>query len=146
MSARAVTSAHNLWQKHYTNLKHLLQQSIAHKINVEKYKKSQCFSSSLRTKSMLKYWPRHAKRARTTWHVIWSNLHLKSSAKNGGRIRFSFKERFLRFQLLFPDFYHFHDVIWGIKWAKKLKTKNGQNMLSGLLYLSLIHIWRCRRS
>ena len=28
--------------------------------------------------------PRHAKRARTTWHVISSNLHLKSSAKNGG--------------------------------------------------------------
>ena len=39
----------------------------------------------------------------------------------------TFKERFLRFQLLFPDFYHFHHVIWGMKWAKKLKTKNGQN-------------------
>ena len=49
-------------------------------------------------------------------------------------IGFSFKERFLRFQLLFPDFYHFHHVIWGIKWAKKLKTKNGQNMSSGPLY------------
>ena len=41
-------------------LKHLLQRSIAHKINVEileeKYKKkSQCFSSNLRTKSMIKY-------------------------------------------------------------------------------------------
>ena len=36
----------------------------------------------------------------------------------------TFKERFLRFQLLlFPDFYHFHHVIWGMKWAKKLKTK-----------------------
>ena len=35
MSARAVTFAPNQWQKHYTNLKHLLQQSIAHKINVE---------------------------------------------------------------------------------------------------------------
>ena len=45
-------------------------------------------------------------------------------------IGFSFKERFLRFQLLFPDFYHFHHVIWGMKWAKKLKTKNGQNMSS----------------
>ena len=43
----------------------------------------------------------------------------------------TFKERFLRFQLSFPDFYHFHHVIWGIKWAKKLKTKNGQNMSSG---------------
>ena len=43
----------------------------------------------------------------------------------------TFKERFLRFQLLFPDFYHFHHVIWGMKWAKKLKTKNGQNMSSG---------------
>ena len=28
--------------------------------------------------------PLHAKRALTTWHVISSNLHLKSSAKNGG--------------------------------------------------------------
>ena len=43
----------------------------------------------------------------------------------------TFKERFLRFQLLFPDFYHFLHVIWGMKWAKKLKTKNGQNMWSG---------------
>ena len=45
----------------------------------------------------------------------------------------TFKERFLRFQLLFPDFYHFHHVtvIWGMKWAKKLKTKNGQNVSSG---------------
>ena len=45
-------------------------------------------------------------------------------------IGFSFKERFLQFQLLFPDFYHFHHVIWRMKWAKKLKTKNGQNMSS----------------
>ena len=65
---------------------------------------------------------------------ITRDLHLKSSAKNGGRIRFSFKERFLRFQLIFPDFYHFHHVIWGIKWAKKLKPKNGQNKSSGPLY------------
>ena len=43
----------------------------------------------------------------------------------------TFKERFLRFQMLFPDFYHFHHVICGMKWAKKLKTKNGQNMSSG---------------
>ena len=43
-------------------------------------------------------------------------------------VGFSFKERFLRFRLLFPDFYHFHHVIWGMKLAKKLKTKNGQNM------------------
>ena len=43
----------------------------------------------------------------------------------------TFKERFLRFQLLFPDFYHFHHVIWGMEWAKKLKTKNGQNISSG---------------
>ena len=39
-------------------------------------------------------------------------------------IGFSFKERFLRFRLLCPDFYHFHHVIWGIKLAKKsLKLK-----------------------
>ena len=31
----------------------------------------------------------------------------------------------------FPDFYHFHYVIWGMKWAQKVKTKNGQNMSSG---------------
>ena len=43
----------------------------------------------------------------------------------------TFKERFLLFQLLFPDFYHFHHVIGEMKWAKKLKTKNGQNMSSG---------------
>ena len=46
-------------------------------------------------------------------------------------IGFSFKERFLRFQLLFLDFYHFHHVIWRRTWAKKLKTKKGQNILSG---------------
>ena len=60
ISARAVTCAQYQWQKHHTNLKHLHQQSIAHKINILKYlekniKKSQCFSSNLRTKSMLKY-------------------------------------------------------------------------------------------
>ena len=57
---------------------------------------------------------------------IWSHL-LKMAAV----IEFSFKERFLWFRLLFPDFYHFHLVIWGMKLAKKLKTKNGQNMSSG---------------
>ena len=46
-------------------------------------------------------------------------------------IGFSFKERFLPFQLLFPDFSHFHHVIWRMEWAKKLKTKNGQNVSSG---------------
>ena len=46
-------------------------------------------------------------------------------------IGFSFKERFLRFQSLFPDFYHFHHVIWRMKLGKKLKTENGQNMSSG---------------
>ena len=46
-------------------------------------------------------------------------------------IGFSFKERLLLFQLLFPDFYHFHHVIWRMKWAKTLKRKNGQNMSSG---------------
>ena len=45
-------------------------------------------------------------------------------------IGLSFKERFW-FQLLFLDFYHFHHVIWRMKWAKKLKTKNGQNVSSG---------------
>ena len=44
----------------------------------------------------------------------------------------TFKERFLRFRLSFLDFYHFHHVIWEMKWAKKPKTKNGL-----LLYLIL---------
>ena len=52
----------------------------------------------------------------------------------------TFKEPFLRFQLLFPDFYHFHHVIWGMKWAKKLKTKNGQNMSSGPFSHDAAHI------
>ena len=67
--------------------------------------------------------------------MISSNLHLKFGTKQtqdgGGLTVRTFKERFLRFQLLFPDFYHFHHVIWGMKWAKTLKTKNGQNMSSG---------------
>ena len=64
------------------------------------------------------------------FRVICSWNHL--SAKNGiSSIGFSLKERFLWFQLLFLDFYHFHHVIWRIMWAKKLKTKNGQNMSSG---------------
>ena len=79
--------------------------------------------------------PRHAKRARTTWHVVSSNLYLKFGTKqiqDGGSLTVhTFKERFLRFQLLFPDFYHFHHVIWEMEWAKKLKTKNGQNTWSG---------------
>ena len=55
-------------------------------------------------------------------------------------IGFSFKAGFLRFQLLFPDFYHFHHVIWRMKWAKKLKTKNGQNMLSGPFSHDVAHM------
>ena len=63
-----------------------------------------------------------------TWFqviCIWNHMW-----KMAAVVGFSFKERFLRFQLLFPDFYHFHHVIWGMKWARKLKTKNAQNMLS----------------
>ena len=67
--------------------------------------------------------------------MISSNLHLKFETKqiqDGGSFTVrTFKERFLRFQLSFQDFYHFHHVIWGMKWAKKIKTKNGQNMSSG---------------
>ena len=46
-------------------------------------------------------------------------------------IGFSFKEQFLLFHLLFPDFYHFHHVIGRMKWAKTPKSTNGQNMSSG---------------
>jgi len=59
IDTRAVTCAQNQWQKHYTKLKHLLQRSIAHKVDVEMlkeiFKKSQCFCSNLLTKSMIKY-------------------------------------------------------------------------------------------
>ena len=85
--------------------------------------------------------PRHAKRARMTWHLTSSNLHLKSSAKNGGNNGFSFKERFLRIQLYFPDFYHFHHFVWRMKWTKKSKTKNGQNMSSGPFSHDAAHIY-----
>ena len=46
-------------------------------------------------------------------------------------IGFLLKERFLRFQFLFLDFYRFHNLIWRMKWAEKLKTKNRQNISSG---------------
>ena len=61
-------------------------------------------------------------------------------------IGFSFKERFLRFRLLFPDFYHLHHFIWGMKLAKKLKTKNGQNMSSGPFSHDAAHISNERKS
>ena len=64
-------------------------------------------------------------------HVITFDSHLKTALKMAAVIAFSFKERFLRFQLLFSDFYHLHHVIWGMKRAKKPKTKNGQNKSSG---------------
>ena len=61
--------------------------------------------------------------------------------QDGGSLKVhTFKERFLRFQLLFPDFYHFHHGIWEMKWAKKLKTKNGQNMSSGPFLHDAAHI------
>ena len=58
-------------------------------------------------------------------------------------IGFSFKERFLRFQLLFPDFYHFHHVIWRMNWAKKLKPNTGQNMTSGPFSHDVAHLLLC---
>ena len=64
-----------------------------------------------------------------TWFRV---ICITKQIQDGGSLTVrTFKERFLRFQLLFPDFYHFHHVIWGMKWAKKLKTKNRQNMSSG---------------
>ena len=71
------------------------------------------------------YGPRHAKWSR----MIFEQFVFEKQIQDGGSLTVrTFKERFLRFQLLFPDFYHFHHVIWGMKWAKKLKTKTGQNM------------------
>ena len=60
-------------------------------------------------------------------------------------IGFSFKERFLWFQLLFLNFYHFHHVIWRMKWAKKVKSKSVQNMSSGPFSHDVAHVilhWR----
>ena len=71
------------------------------------------------------------------WVICIWNHRLKMATVIG----FSFKERPLRFQLLFPHFYHFHHVIWGMKWAKKLKTKNGQNMSSGPLSHDVAQMW-----
>ena len=75
-----------------------------------------------------------------TWFRVICIWNLR---QDGGSLMVrTFKERFLRFQLLFPDFYHFHHVIWGMKWAKKLKTKNGQNMLSGPFSHDAAHIFK----
>ena len=72
--------------------------------------------------------PRYAKTARTTWHVISSNI---STAKNGGSNWVLIQGVIFTVSIVIPDFCHFHHVIWGRKWAKKLKTKNVENMSSG---------------
>ena len=76
-------------------------------------------------------------------HDTWFRVICIWNLRQDGRslmVR-TFKERFLRFQLLFPGFYHFHHVIWGMKWAKKLKTKNGQNMSSEPFSHDAAHLW-----
>ena len=78
---------------------------------------------------------RKGPRRHDTWFRVICIWNLR---QNGGNLRVhAFKERFLRFQLLFPDFYHLSDKI---KWAKKLKTKNGQNMSSGPFSHDTVHL------
>ena len=90
-----------------------------------------------KTRVKLSNFPRHHLRRvmrkgpgrHDTWFRVICIWNLR---QDGGSLMVrTFKGRFLRFQLLFPDFYHFHHVIWGMKWAKMLKTKNGQDMSSG---------------
>ena len=72
--------AHKINDKN-TNLKHLHQQSIAHKISMLKclkknIKKSQCFSSNLRTKSVIK-----CTSHKNLWNVLRQLLSCKISHK-----------------------------------------------------------------
>ena len=50
----------------------------------KKFSWSQILVNLLGKKCGISFGPHHAKRARMTWHLISSNLHWKSSAKNGG--------------------------------------------------------------
>ena len=50
----------------------------------KKFSSSQILVNLLGKKCGISFGSRHAKRAQMTWHMILSNLHLKSSAKNGG--------------------------------------------------------------
>ena len=72
--------------------------------------------------------------------MISSNLHLKSNPRWQKPYGTYIQGAILRFQLLFPDFYHCHHVISGMKWAKKVKTKNGQNMSSGPFSHDAAHV------
>ena len=79
ISARAVTCAHNKWQKHYTNLKHLLQQSIAHKIDVEilkeKYKNISVVLQQLTCKINVKiYFLQEPKKSASTVALLQNQL------------------------------------------------------------------------
>ena len=47
---------------------------------------------------------------------------------------------FYGFNCYFREFYHFHHVIWRMKCAKKLQTKNGQNMSSGPFGYDAAHL------
>ena len=119
-----------VWQKHFAFLEHPIDQRWGGRgfdSFLELLKCFQLFASPVWQKTG----PRHAKRAWTTWHVISSNSHLKSSAKNGGGNWVLIQGAIFTVSIVIFGFYQYHHVIWRMKWAKKLKTKNGQNMSSG---------------
>lgn len=111
---------------------------------IEWSKKKKIFFYKIFTQTA-KHWtfgPCYAKWARTTWHMISSNLHLKSSAENSGSNWVLIQGAIFTVSilLLFLDFHHFHLVIWRMKWAKKIKTKHGPNMSSGPFLPDAAHI------
>ena len=72
--------------------------------------------------------------------MISSNLHLKSSAKNGGSNWVLFQGATSTVSIVISGLLSPPSCYWRMKWAKKLKTKNGQNMSSGPFSHDAAHI------
>ena len=87
--------------------------------------------------------PRHAKRARTTWHVISSNLHLKSSAKNGGSNWVLIQGAIITVLIVISGLLSLPSCYLENEVGKKLKTQNRQNMSSGLFSHDVAQLIRC---
>ena len=86
------------------------------------------------------YGPRHAKRARTTSHVISSNLHLKSSAKNGGSNWVLIQGAIFTVSIVISGLLSLPSYYLGNEVGKKAKKKNGQNMSSWSFSHDAAHI------
>ena len=67
----------------WVNYKVAILQIEAQIQSQKKFSWSQILVNLLGKKCGISFGPHHAKRARMTWHLISSNLHWKSSAKNG---------------------------------------------------------------